>query len=265
MSFLVRIDIPKEKIQTFACDGFWSCADRDDAWVRALRFLDRIDIPKEKRQTFSCGGFWSLATPTLDEEGVKTLVQWEASTTFLEQYVDVAVRHTISNGGFFTKLQDDNPDDSNIICHHLIRRKLFVLFKFGRSGRYSRPASPPYLYWCNKGRSRCYDILSRFVTRIQPPLGTMLWDLSIDPEVNMDEFVNHKLVRDYMNHDPEHSQCVRRYILPLLQKTEKKKVTVTEVTPRTEVEPSRSGDRQERDELLRVLAESARDVTPKYF
>ena len=81
----------------------------------------------------------------------------------------------------------------------------------------------------------------------------------------MDEFVNHKLVRDYMNHDPEHSQCVRRYILPLLQKTEKKKVTVTEVTPRTEVEPSRSGDRQERDELLRVLAESERDVTPKYF
>ncbi len=39
----------------------------------------------------------------------------------------------------------------------------------------------------------------------------MLWDLSIDPEVNMDEFVNHKLVRDYMNNHPEHTQCVRKY------------------------------------------------------
>jgi hypothetical protein len=79
-----------------------------------------------RRSHASCGGFWSLATPTLDEHGAKTLVQWEASTTFLEQYVDVAVMHTISSGGYFTKLQDDNPDESNIICHHLIRRKLFV-------------------------------------------------------------------------------------------------------------------------------------------
>ncbi len=117
----------------------------------------------------------------------------------------------------------------------------------------------------NKGRSRCYDILSRFVTRIQPPYGTMLWDLSIDPEVNMDEFVNHKLVRDYMNNHPEHTQCVRKYIRRELQKKEENKVTVTEVTPRTEVEPIRSGDRQEKDKLLRVLAESEREVTPMYF
>ena len=84
----------------------------------------------------------------------------------------------------------------------------------------------------------------------------------------MDEFVNHKLVRDYMNNNhahPEQKQMVRKYIRAELQKKEENKVTVTEVTPRTEVEPSRSGDRQERDELLRVLAESARDVTPKYF
>ena len=82
----------------------------------------------------------------------------------------------------------------------------------------------------------------------------------------MDEFVNHKLVRDYMkgNH-PAQTQCVRKYIRNELQKKEENKVTVTEVTPRTEVEPIRSGDRQERDQLLRVLAESERDVTPKYF
>ena len=38
-----------------------------------------------------------------------------------------------------------------------------------------------------------------------------------------------------------------------------------EKSHRQEVKPSRSGDRQERDELLRVLAESEREVTPMYF
>ena len=76
----------------------------------------------------------------------------------------------------------------------------------------------------------------------------------------MDEFVNHKLVRDYMNNDPQQKQCVRKYIRHELQKKEENKVTVTEVTPRTEVEPIRSGDHQEKDELLRVLAESEKDV-----
>jgi hypothetical protein len=93
----------------------------------------------------------------------------------------------------------------------------------------------------------------------------MLWDLSIDSEVNIDEFVNHKLVRDYMNNDPKQKQCVRTYIRRKLQEEEDDKVTETEETPLTEVEPIKSGDRQEIEELLRVLAESERDVTPKYF
>jgi hypothetical protein len=68
-----------------------------------------------------------------------------------------------------------------------------------------------------------------------------------------------------MNIDPEQKQCVRTYIRRILQEKEDHKVTETEETPLTEVEPIRSGDRQEMEELLRVLAESEREVTSKYF
>ncbi len=50
-----------------------------------------------------------------------------------------------------------------------------------------------------------------------------------------------------------------------LQEEEPDKVTETEETPLTEVEPIRSGDRQEMEKLLRVLAESEREVASTYF
>ncbi len=88
----------------------------------------------------------------------------------------------------------------------------------------------------------------------------------------------------HRHNDPEQKQCVRTYIRRKLQEKEDDKVTETEETPLTEelqeegddkvteteetslteVEPIRL-DRQEIEELLRVLAESERDVTPKYF
>jgi hypothetical protein len=54
-------------LATFSCDGFWSCANKDDALERALRFLkDDLPLGTKKRATFSCGltnfsrdDFWS--------------------------------------------------------------------------------------------------------------------------------------------------------------------------------------------------------------
>ena len=47
-----------DRLVTFSCDGFWSCANRDDAWKRALRFLDDGELREPDRLvTFSCDGF----------------------------------------------------------------------------------------------------------------------------------------------------------------------------------------------------------------
>jgi hypothetical protein len=49
-------------LATFACDSFWSCADKDHAWERAVRFLkDNHLLDTKHLVTFSCNGFWSCA------------------------------------------------------------------------------------------------------------------------------------------------------------------------------------------------------------
>jgi hypothetical protein len=76
-------------------------------------------------------------------------------------------------------------------------------------------------------------------------------ELTIDPEVNIDGFVKHDIVQKYMNIQPTQSAGARWLLRQELQKKEEDEITKTEVTPRTEVEPCRSGDHQEREELLR--------------
>jgi hypothetical protein len=129
---------------------------------------------------------------------------------FLEKYVDVAVVHTLSNGGFFTKLEDDN-DGYNIICHHLIRRKLITLLQFGKSGKYSKPTSPQYAYWCNEHRSSCYDILVRFVKQL--PNGESLWSLTVDPCICVDTFFEQRVVREHIKkHGLKKQQGLQRFL-----------------------------------------------------
>jgi hypothetical protein len=93
----------------------------------------------------------------------------------------------------------------------MIRRKLFVLFRFGGVGKHSKPTTPKYSFWSKKHQSTCDDALSAFVNKI--PNGNALWELTNDSNLCVDRFMEDTVVKKHMtSQTPQQQKVSRQYI-----------------------------------------------------
>jgi hypothetical protein len=92
--FMDNMTDPKT-IKTYACGGFWACANRPEAWDIAMAFLEKYNILDPKTiKIFARGGFWACANRP---------EAWDIVMAFLEKYkfLDAKTIKTLACNGFW--------------------------------------------------------------------------------------------------------------------------------------------------------------------